>query len=180
MMPYTEALNRCRRYTLPYTEPPQTFDYPAALHWAWASPDGRYVAVGVESAILPTEMHLLDAHGRFLWAFPLEATLYGWLSDSATMIVIAQNPPQREFHYLWARDGSGVRFAPIPRRDGTPSQDDLLTLSPDHTRLIFGSDRDSAASGRLDLYLLNFTDGVITRLTTDPVPLSSAVWCAGG
>src|SRR5262249_1831564 len=60
------------------------------------------------------------------------------------------------------------------RAIGPPGQYDQLTLSPDGKRLAI--DRRDPATGSYDLWMLDLTTGILSRLTFDPGNDRDATW----
>jgi RHS repeat-associated protein len=103
-----------------------------------------------------------------LFAPPLPQT-------GSSKIVFASNREGSMQIYAMNGDGSGVT-----RLTYSGANDDYPHWSPNGTKILFQSDRDSGGTGLMDIYVMNADGSGVARLTSDPNDDCMASWSPDG
>jgi RHS repeat-associated protein len=93
----------------------------------------------------------------------------------SSKIVFASNREGSMQIYAMHGDGSGVT-----RLTYSGANDDYPHWSPDGTKIVFQSDRDSGGTGLMDIYVMNADGSGIARLTSNPNDDCMASWSPDG
>jgi RHS repeat-associated protein len=101
--------------------------------------------------------------------------LYAPMPQSASKIAFASNREGNSQLYLMNTDGTGVT-----RLTNNASNDDAPRWSPNNSKIVFESDRDSSLCGIFDIYTMNADGSGQARLTTDANDDSAPVWSPDG
>jgi RHS repeat-associated protein len=101
--------------------------------------------------------------------------LYGPMPQSLSKIAFASNREGSSQIYLMNTDGTGVM-----RLTNNASNDDAPRWSPNNSKIVFESDRDSSLCGIFDVYTMNADGSSQARLTTDANDDSAPVWSPDG
>jgi TolB protein len=77
--------------------------------------------------------------------------------------------------HIWTTDADGRRQAQLTRG---PQYDSSPAFAPDGKRIAFA--RDDAVLGRVDIYVMDLSGGVLRRLTSAPGNFGEPAWAADG
>jgi Tol biopolymer transport system component/imidazolonepropionase-like amidohydrolase len=137
------------------------------------SPDGKFIAYGSESGII-----VMNADGTEANAIPLSGPLdipSSWSPDGRFLLVGSTRDVNGEV-YVVTLDGS-----PWINISRSESDDGLPRWSPDGSRIVFVSDRDSPEGKQVpQVYLVDIHGGEISQLTEFADGASWPVWSPDG